>query len=317
MRTKKPAINFTGERLVPELNKGQAFFYEHLVRYLFSAQFTKGKIVLDAGCGVGYGSFIVSSKGSAKKVLGVDISKEAIVYAKQKYPRSNLTFVEDSLESLTKVKDNSINIVLAFEVIEHLKDPEKFLETIKLKLKTNGLLLVSTPNKYTYPPGNPYHFKEYFPNEFVELLKLNFCTVKIFHQFFEFSQNIKEDKNKVFKLEEDFSEVNQTVFTPIIDRKKSQYLLAVCSDGQLPVFNTVSINSHMVEGFDLQKGMLSLLSQNQVLISQIQKLTEKLSISEKIILDLKNELVEIKSSKTFKLRQTFHKIKNTFKKKVV
>ena len=75
-------IKFTGERLIPELNQNTAFFYEHVIRYLFASQFSENKTVLDAGCGTGYGSYIIDKFGKPNKIQAVDISNEAINYAK-------------------------------------------------------------------------------------------------------------------------------------------------------------------------------------------------------------------------------------------
>lgn len=312
MLNKKPKIKFTGERLVPELNCGYAFFYEHLARYLFSTQLTKNKTVLDAGCGVGYGSFLVATRGGAKKVFAVDISAEAISYANQKYPNSNLIFSQSDVEMLDGVEDNSIDVALAFEIIEHVKNPHKFMMSLKDKLKKDGILIVSTPNKYTYPKGNPYHIKEYYPREFTKILKSFFGNIKVFHQCFELSQNIKEDSDTNFKFEEDFLENTQRVLTPKLDIKDSQYLLAVCSDVPIPALTAVSVNSLMVDGFNLKNGILSLLKQYQSLKDQIQKLSEQAKVSQQLVSNLENELKEIKSSKMYKIRQIFHDIKNFF-----
>ena len=127
---KSSELVFTGERLIPEFNEGTAFYYEHLVRYFFCCQFVKNKIVLDAGSGSGYGSYILAKHGKARKVIGVDISKRTIRYSKKKYSIKNNSFAVDDVERLKTVKDNSIDVLVNFEVIEHLKKPEIFFPVI-------------------------------------------------------------------------------------------------------------------------------------------------------------------------------------------
>jgi len=173
-KTAKRKLEFTGERLIPELNKGQAFFYEHLVRYLFSSQFVRNKIVLDVGCGSGYGSYILARQGGANKIFAVDISQDAIEYAKSRYKHRNIDFKVDDAEELKTISNKIVDILVAFELIEHLNDQDKFLGQVKRVLKKSGLFIVSTPNKYTYPDGNPFHTKELYPEEFYRLLKKYF-----------------------------------------------------------------------------------------------------------------------------------------------
>ena len=56
----------------------------HLNRYLSAKKFIKGKKVLDVACGEGYGTYLLKKWGAAK-VTGVDISKEALFVARDKF----------------------------------------------------------------------------------------------------------------------------------------------------------------------------------------------------------------------------------------
>ena len=85
-------VKFTGERLIPNLPELTFLYQEHIVRYLFASQFVRSKVVLDAACGTGYGSSLLLDKG-AKKVIGVDISKDAIDYCNQNYKKENLEYL--------------------------------------------------------------------------------------------------------------------------------------------------------------------------------------------------------------------------------
>ena len=72
-------MRYTGERMIPEFNEGEEIYLEHITRYIFASQFIKDKIVLDIACGSGYGSDYLLKNG-ARKVIGVDISKETVEY---------------------------------------------------------------------------------------------------------------------------------------------------------------------------------------------------------------------------------------------
>ena len=83
------SAEYTGERFLPKDCKGEMEI-EHYQRYRFAAAFVEGKKVLDAACGEGYGSSILSEK--AKEVTGLDISAETVENANKKYGKENLSF---------------------------------------------------------------------------------------------------------------------------------------------------------------------------------------------------------------------------------
>src|SRR6185369_7078285 len=96
MRAYAPNVNwrinlaeFTGERLIP----GEVdidLLNEHMARYHFAVRLARGKRVLDAGCGAGYGSSALAEV--AESVTAVDIAAEAVDYARSHYPAANLAF---------------------------------------------------------------------------------------------------------------------------------------------------------------------------------------------------------------------------------
>ncbi|MEW6661067.1 MAG: class I SAM-dependent methyltransferase [Bacillota bacterium] len=135
-------MEFTGERLVPHLEHAAELFFKHMSRYLLAQSLFKGKKVLDAGCGAGYGSAFLAVNG-AKAVVGIDLSPEAINYAKINFQAANLTFQVGDCCDL-KFPRNSFDAVVALEIIEHLNQYLQFLAEVKRALKPGGLLLVST-----------------------------------------------------------------------------------------------------------------------------------------------------------------------------
>ena len=143
---KNSQLQWTGERYLPEV-KGMIEL-EHYHRYLFSLPFCKNKTVLDIASGEGYGTYLLSQQ--SKKIIGVDIDKDAIGHAKNKYEIcENITFIHGSCLDIP-VSKNSIDVVVSFETIEHIYEHEIFLREIKRVLKKDGILVISTPDKYTY-----------------------------------------------------------------------------------------------------------------------------------------------------------------------
>src|ERR1700722_18623468 len=106
-------MEFTGERVIPGLVDAD-LLNEHMARYAFAARLARGKSVLDAGCGAGYGSAELAH--SAFSVTGVDSAAEAVEFARANYRAPNLTFEQGSCEELPHT-DGSFDLIVAFEVI--------------------------------------------------------------------------------------------------------------------------------------------------------------------------------------------------------
>ena len=173
---------FTGERLIP----GEVdidLLNEHMARYHFAVRLARGKRVLDAGCGAGYGSAELADV--AESVTGIDIAPEAVEHARAHYALPNLVFEQASC-TLLPYGDGAFDLVVAFEVIEHLADWRAFLQEVRRVLAPAGQLIVSTPNRlyYTESRGvhgvNPFHVHEFDFDEFTGELKQFFPYVSMF-----------------------------------------------------------------------------------------------------------------------------------------
>jgi ubiquinone/menaquinone biosynthesis C-methylase UbiE len=172
------------ERIEPGEMHGMCYL-QHLGRYEFASQSAQGKDVLDVACGTGYGAPILVAAG-VKSYRGVDISAKAIGIAESRYKVSpKISFMLGDACRLDGIKDGSIDVVISFETIEHLKDPRRFLAGLRRVLAPGGALIVSTPNRAVRDPGgdlsstpaNPFHLREWNTSEFTRLLR-DFFTVE-------------------------------------------------------------------------------------------------------------------------------------------
>jgi ubiquinone/menaquinone biosynthesis C-methylase UbiE len=167
------------ERMIPEYHKGSLIYGEHIVRYEACKNLVKGKIVLDIASGSGYGTAILSEQ--AKKVYGVDVSKDSIAYAKEHYGAKNIDYLVGDGNKIP-LQDSSVDVVITFETIEHIEDYEGFLYEIKRVLKPEGLLILSTPNDLEFAEGNHFHVHEFTYKELHKLVKKHFKHVEAYFQ---------------------------------------------------------------------------------------------------------------------------------------
>jgi len=173
------SIDYSGERMIPGYADAQTY-WEHIYRYRFVLPRIKNKRVLDIACGVGYGSAAMLHAG-ASSVIGIDISPTACQHAKSIYGVD--ARIGDALE--ISLPPHSIDTIVSFETIEHLKDPEQFIQECKRVLKPNGILIISTPNINNYRnecKKNIFHINELSKDEFFSLIKNYFAHVKKYSQ---------------------------------------------------------------------------------------------------------------------------------------
>lgn len=178
-----PPLPLTGERTLPDVPEENYWFRRHLVVYEWIAARTIGRRVVDMACGEGYGSEVLSR--GASTVVGVDANPEAHEHARLRYPRQNLRFARDLVETFSEPCD----AVVFLQTIEHVQDPDAILEHFKDMLDPGGTAYVTTPNVLTLAPegaeksGNPWHVKEYRPEEFRALCERHFAHVELIGMF--------------------------------------------------------------------------------------------------------------------------------------
>src|ERR1700722_6397554 len=217
-------MEFTGERVIPGLVDID-LLNEHMARYAFAARLARGKRSLDAGCGAGYGSAELAR--AALNVVGIDSSPDAIEFARATYPMPNLSFEVASCEALPHA-DGSFDLIVAFEVIEHLTGWARFLREARRTLAPNGQFIVSTPNKlyYTESRGaqgaNPFHVHEFEFEEFRDELRSVFPHVSLFLE--------NHVEGVTFQPHEAGNTVEVRVDSAAAAPEESHFFVAVCAN---------------------------------------------------------------------------------------
>ncbi|UTH76566.1 glycosyltransferase [Chromobacterium sp. IIBBL 290-4] len=241
-------MEFTGERFVPNLD-GEIRL-EHYHRYALISPFVKDKVVLDIACGTGYGSNVLYHAG-AKMVFGVDISSEAVDYAKTHYTsdEKNINFIEGSVTKIP-FPDNYFDIVVSYETIEHLLEQKEMLSEISRVLRPEGFACISSPNRTIFseinPEHNQYHLKELDLDEFNDLLANEFSSIKYLSQRINaasFISDLNTAKNEFFAVHEEKEKLPKAglnIHQPV-------YYIALCasSENALPEHrSSIYISDH-------------------------------------------------------------------------
>lgn len=161
----------TGERTVPGLTEENYWFRRHEVVYRRLADRCIDLDVLEAGSGEGYGADLIADV--ARHVIGLDYDESAVAHVRARYPRVDMR--QGNLAELP-LPTASVDVVVNFQVIEHLWDQGQFVAECFRVLRPGGVLLMSTPNRITFSPGrdtpvNPFHTRELNAVELAELLE--------------------------------------------------------------------------------------------------------------------------------------------------
>ena len=164
----------------PQKGELSVVYEHHKYAYEETLQYVTDKIVLDVGCGTGYGVKICSE--TAKFVVGLDYDLSAVKYCNDNFATENNSFINSNALLLSIVTD-SFDVAITFQVIEHISDSLKFIEELKRVVKPSGLIIISTPNvtdsgKRKF--GNPFHINEMGYDDLEDLLRKSFESFEIF-----------------------------------------------------------------------------------------------------------------------------------------
>lgn len=155
---------------MPGIPEENYWFRRHEAAYLALVPYCADAVVLEAGCGEGYGADLLA--GVARLVCGLDYDELTAAHVGKAY--SQVHAVRGNLAALP-VRNSTVDVVANLQVIEHLWDQKGFLAECHRVLRPGGRLLITTPNRLTFSPGrdtplNPFHTRELAPAELDGLL---------------------------------------------------------------------------------------------------------------------------------------------------
>ena len=219
-------LEFTGERFTHECVR--EIWYEHFHRYVMAGELATGRHVLDAACGEGYGSAHLAR--SAATVIGVDISKEAVSHARERYRVDNLEFQVADVCRLP-FEDDQFECIVSFETLEHLEDQSGLLNEFRRVLDPGGFLLISSPDKAVYSDRhqteNEFHVRELYREELESLLAEQFPACRLLHQKLVFHSAIwSQEPDFRVALHQSASGRISELTAPVHD---PMYYIAICA----------------------------------------------------------------------------------------
>ena len=161
----------------------------HVARYLWAEKYVRqGDRVLDAACGLGYGSYALAELSKASKITGVDGSDYGVDYARENFCSLSpkLDFFAGYLpECLAKYPDGHFDVIVSFETLEHVEHPEALLTEFHRLLSPGGRIVVSVPNDWSDETGedpNPFHLHVYTLDKLRAQIKQHFIPEALFQQ---------------------------------------------------------------------------------------------------------------------------------------
>lgn len=173
-------LPLTGERTVPGIPEENYWFRRHEAVYVALRDRCAGALVLEAGCGEGYGAGMLAEV--AARVLALDLDPTTAAHVACRYRGTGVA--RANLVALP-VRDGSLDAVVSLQVIEHLWEQERFLRECSRVLRPGGTLMLSTPNRLTFSPGrdtplNPFHTRELSAAELAGLVRdAGFADVEV------------------------------------------------------------------------------------------------------------------------------------------
>jgi ubiquinone/menaquinone biosynthesis C-methylase UbiE len=195
-----------------------------MAAYHKAGTYTEGCDVLEIGCGEGIGTSILAE--AAASVTAVDYSEAALRVARKRYATDNITFTHMSVPPL-EFDDSSFDVVVCFQMIEHIEKPDTLVREIGRVLRANARALFATVNKNETISDNPYHLHEFTAEEFRGLLENYFDVVELYGVFGDelFSHYWQSNRNWVHA----FMRLDILNLSPRLPRRVRQKLFAVAS----------------------------------------------------------------------------------------
>jgi 2-polyprenyl-3-methyl-5-hydroxy-6-metoxy-1,4-benzoquinol methylase len=306
----KTKLKDTGERMVPEYHEGSFVYGEHMTRYAAAVALVKNKVVLDIASGSGYGSSMLAE--AASQVYGVDADATAVAYAQKTYQSKNIKFIAGNGTSIP-LDDNTVDVVVSFETIEHIDDYKGFMKEVKRVLRPDGLLVLSTPNDPEFSEGNHFHVHEFEHKELLGLVDEFFSNKKEYFQGTWLYNAVVDEQILTGKSTRLAIDTMQLSGKPL---NKALYFFVLCSDRKInEVVPPIAAASQHWSAREEQEKNEAYQKNVDRLSQEIDRLSKSLFLQKHKLEHAEKHLQEIHDSKAFRLSRKLSNISATVKSK--
>ena len=258
---------------------------EHIYKYLSVQTIVQDKVVLDIDCGNGCGSILLAK--NAKLVVGIDTAQEKVDYASTSCGATNIQFLQGDATHL-EFGDGSFDVVVSFQTLEYWAAQEQMLSELSRVLRPDGILIISSPNKFTYSKMDE-GFKRFDLQVFTELLWQKFKSIRHYGQRIQFESIINpitEDSNEFLA----WAEIGQKTGKVTTPSKESVCFFAICAKSVNVLMPNLEASILNFDGFEIANQLANLRITENDHNQLIQNLRSSLAKSSEEIIDLRDAL---------------------------
>jgi len=198
----------------------------HVSRYVLAATLVRpGDFVLDAACGLGYGTAVLAACSPGARFMGIDIDEGSVAYATQNFAATNsaLSYRASDVTQLSFLPDHSVDVIVSFETIEHIVDYDIFLAEAKRVLKPDGRFIGSVPNLWCDETGNdpnPYHFHVFDWNKLSEAVG----------KYFIVDGRWAQTAGGGYKVAHGHREMHSVPLATVYDKETEWWIISACAN---------------------------------------------------------------------------------------
>ncbi len=165
---------FTTEITSEQISSDNPIHQRLFKAYIIARDYVHGD-VLEVGCGEGRGVSVLLEQ--AGTFTAVDKLGDVMKDLQMKFPSAK--FISMNIPPFKELRDNSYDTIVSFQVIEHIEDDVLFLKEIHRVLRPGGVALITTPNRRMSLSRNPWHIREYLPDQLKSLAATIFRKVEL------------------------------------------------------------------------------------------------------------------------------------------
>ena len=178
-----------GERVI-HLYRNDCF-YAHLAVYRFALNWCRGKDIIDAGCGTGYGCDYLIRNGAAS-VLGLDSAPEAVETCRKYFHQAGLEFQQLDLRQIHKLTERTFDVLYSSNTLEHIPGVDGFFSAARSLLRPGGSLIIAVPpiiseEALLEERKNPHHVNLWSPEQWLQAINRYFQTVRGYRHAFKWN----------------------------------------------------------------------------------------------------------------------------------